>query len=270
MPPDYELQSYWNDRFKDEYHFEWLDDGRETILPHLRAHLRSQSRANPPHPPRLLHIGAGTSSLSERIRELYRDVFGDNVNEQVIVNADFAETLVRRKSEAEVKRAAEGGGRGMRWMLADVLKWDESKQLLDGQQGLFDVVVDKSTSDSVSCCGDVSFAFSNRSFHPLLNLHLTPDPSPRDAITLSPVELLALHLASLVQPGGLWLALSFSSTRFCFLEKQKAGAPVDPALYWTIQEVDTVDAPTGLERSDVHAPAVKHYLYVIRRSDAPL
>ncbi|KAI1788808.1 hypothetical protein LXA43DRAFT_1024090 [Ganoderma leucocontextum] len=232
MPPDYELQSYWNARFENESHFEWLGDGSDTILPHLRSHL-----------------------LDPR---LYRDVYGPQADERAIVNVDFAEKLVAKEREKEV-----GGSRtGMQWICADALKWRELEAALDlgGEGRTFDLVVDKSTSDAISCAEDVSYSSPDPSLHPVLKEILAAQEGRK--LSIPPVELLAVHLA-------LWVALTFSSNRFPFLScsGQRADAsPLRAARYWDVERVITIDAPTGMEGS-AYAPVVQHYVFLIRRKD---
>lgn len=269
MPPDYELQSYWNARFQNELHFEWLGDGSDTILPHLRSYL--QDPCVPSRPARLLHIGAGTSSLSERIRELYRNVYGPQVDERAIVNVDFAENLVAREREKEAMRAVGGLGTGMRWVCADALKWRELEAALDlgeeGQGRTFDLVVDKSTSDAISCAEDVSYLSPSAGFHRVLEEIRAAQTSQK--LSIPPVELLAVHLASLTRPGGLWVALTFSSNRFAFLSSPGQGHDTPPphaAKCWEVERVVTTDAPTRMEGTS-YAPVVQHYVFLIRRKD---
>ncbi|KAI8981369.1 hypothetical protein BD414DRAFT_443707 [Trametes punicea] len=277
MPPNYELQSYWNKRFDEERHFEWLGDGMDTIVPHVRSHLldsRANARPSPSSPPRLLHVGAGTSSLPERLRELYIDVYGDDVDERMIVHTDFADHLVTRKREAEeARRAVWGPRKGMRWLCADALKWPELKGLLElkghlePKSNMFDLVVDKSTSDAISCGEDVSYVRADTGIHPTFSDFLAGHEGRR--LTLSPVEVFAVHLSSLVRPGGLWIALTFSSNRFAFLSPLwSAESSLSFARnYWAIERMITVDAPTGLQ-GNAHAPMVQHYIYLIRRKEA--
>ncbi|RPD82411.1 hypothetical protein L226DRAFT_25345 [Lentinus tigrinus ALCF2SS1-7] len=272
MPPDYELQSYWNARFENEHHFEWLGDGSDTILPHIRSHL-SRSRISSHsslRPCRLLHIGAGTSSLAERIRELYHDVYGDEANEQAIVNTDFAENLVARMQEHEASLAQGRPGKGMRWVCVDAMKWDDMRAVLgssgEDPKDTFDLVVDKSTSDAISCREDVVYKSEDPGGHPAFNDYLATHE--RQAISLAPVEVLAVHLASLVKPGGLWVALTFSSNRFAFLSLPEAAELVLPraSRYWTVEDIQTIDAPTGMEGRG-YAPIVQHYVFLLRRKE---
>ncbi|KAI0669756.1 hypothetical protein C8Q78DRAFT_1079683 [Trametes maxima] len=264
MPPDYELQTYWNKRFEDEKHFEWLGDGKDTILPHVRAHILGLRPSA--SPARLLHLGAGTSSLSERLRELYLSVYGENMREGDIVNTDFARNLVERKREAEARRIAEKAGKGMQWVCADALNWSDLEVLARPNDDLFDLVVEKSTSDAISCGEDVSYEDANAGLHPDINQYLKTHQGHK--ITLSPVEILAIHLSSLVRPGGLWVALTFSSDRFPFLSFPGSMGPSSPraASYWHLENVIAVDAPTGMQ-SNAHAPVVQHYVCLIRRKN---
>ncbi|KAI0361458.1 hypothetical protein OH77DRAFT_1443954 [Trametes cingulata] len=271
MPPDYELQSYWKQRFVDEKHFEWLGDGKDTILPHVYAFLLEtrSSGLGSNQPRRLLHIGAGTSSLSERLRELYNSMYGEDVDERAIVNTDFAGNLVVRKQAAEEARRAVGGQqRGMRWRCVDAMKWRELEILRDEEPAPFDIVVDKSTSDAISCGEDVSYSHPDPSVHPSFNNYL--EAHGTHGITLSPVEVLAIHLSSVVRPGGLWVALTFSSDRFAFLSSPGSmDAPIPRAAsHWYLERVITVDAPTGAQ-GNVHAPVVQHYICLIRRGERP-
>ncbi|KAI0328517.1 hypothetical protein GY45DRAFT_998439 [Cubamyces sp. BRFM 1775] len=274
MPPDYESRTYWKDRFEGEGHFEWLGDGKDTIIPHVRSHLinlrehgQPSARAGSSTPARVLHVGAGTSSLSERLRELYLDVYGDDVDERAIVNADFAENLVVRKRTAEeARRAGRGPCKGMRWVCADALKWTELDSILKTEGHTFDLVVDKSTSDAISCGEDICYTSADPKLHPAFNNYLAAGKS----LTLSPVEVFAIHLSSLVHPGGLWIALTFSSNRFPFWSSptETTDSPFPRAAdYWNLDQVITVDAPTGLE-GNAHAPVVQHHVYILRRKGA--
>ncbi|PIL31813.1 hypothetical protein GSI_06517 [Ganoderma sinense ZZ0214-1] len=271
MPPDYEMQSYWNARFENESHFEWLGDGSDTIIPHLRTHLLSLRVPSPSRPARLLHIGAGTSSLSERIRELYHNIYGPQVDEQAIVNVDFAETLVAREREKEATLARGWLGTGMQWICADALKWKELEAALhwSKEERAFDLIVDKSTSDAISCAQDISYSSPDLSLHPVLKELLAAQEGQK--LSVPPVQLLAIHLASLVCPGGLWVALTFSSTRFSFLSSLEPGdnaLPSHAAIYWDVEKIVALDAPTGMDpEGGVYGPVVQHYVFLIRRKD---
>ncbi|CCM04457.1 uncharacterized protein FIBRA_06637 [Fibroporia radiculosa] len=287
MPPEYHLQSFWDSRFKTESHFEWLGDGQHTLIPQLRTFLRSQQQSNPSEtPPRVLHIGAGTSTLSDRIREVYYDVYGDTmgVGSHVIVNTDYAETAVQRGVEAEIARAQEQRGGGVRWVQTDILKWKDIAQLVDispttgghasgRNTELFAAVMDKSTSDAIACGADIRLdeLRTRADIHPTLEAYLAEHDAPP---SMHPIELLSLHLASLVRPGGVWISLSYSPNRFPSLKTElgtngredRAGV-LRTSRYWDMEICEAVAAPSGMSKAGVHAPTVHDYVYVLRRTD---
>ncbi|KAI0094268.1 hypothetical protein BDY19DRAFT_912032, partial [Irpex rosettiformis] len=146
---------------------------------------------------------------------------------------------------------------------------------------LFGIVVDKSTSDAISCGEDISFGKEtlttdthHLSIHPML-LKLVSQIDDGTSLVLEPLEILAVHLASLVEPGGLWIALSYSSHRFPFLtvkengeDKTRRDGPklLDASRFWEVEKVEQVDALSG---GNVYAPTVQHHLYMLRRTDVP-
>ncbi|KAI0782414.1 hypothetical protein BC629DRAFT_1289374 [Irpex lacteus] len=288
MPPSYESESFWNTRFKTESHFEWLGDGRETIIPVLQQYLLTHSKAAK-IPPKTLHIGAGTSTLSSAILKTYHDTYeGQTQTEMrdVVVNTDFAEEVVERGRES-----AEAGRDEVRWEKVDLLSWEDCRGLISEGGELFEVVVDKSTSDAISCGQDVSFSetltgdHETSSTHPLIAQVLSRSQS-EVPVVLEPLEVVALHLASLVKPRGMWIALSYSERRFPFLsasnkdsrqevdvgggrggrdERDERGSTaLDVSLFWELERVEKVDAPSG---GNAHAPLIQHHLYILRRTD---
>ncbi|KAK7695323.1 hypothetical protein QCA50_002514 [Cerrena zonata] len=208
MPPEYHLESFWDDRFTKENHFEWLGDGSNTILPPIEKYLRTKRG----HRPRVLHIGAGTSTFSSEIFKLYGQHFGDNkVEEGLIVNTDYSEVALERGKTSE-----EGKNKWICWERTDLMSWPDIQTLKRTQ--LFEIVVDKSTSDAISCNEDITFEPSKTTPNntcPLVATYIANNPD--SVLKLEPVELLALHIATLVRPGGIWVALSYSRYRFDFL-----------------------------------------------------
>ncbi len=178
----------------------------------------------------------------------------------------------------------------MRWEKVDLLSWEDCKGLVassssgEGEE-LFEVVVDKSTSDAISCGQDVSFNsealtgdHETSLTHPLIVQSLSQAES-EVALVLEPFKVLALHLASLVKPGGMWIALSYSERRFPFLsasnnhknrpadegDEGDGGEPtaLDVSRFWELERVEKVDAPSG---GNAHAPVIQHHLYILRRT----
>ena len=266
MPPEYHLESFWDDRFKKEDHFEWLGDGSNTILPPIQRYLKTK---NPLELPRVLHIGAGTSTLSSDIFKLYGEHFGEReVEEGLIVNTDYSEIAVERG-----KNSDEGRNKWLRWEKKDLLCWADVQTLQHGQGDArpFEIVVDKSTSDAISCNEDIVFEGAKTTCSeicPLIATHI--ENNLDEALKLEPVELLALHIAALVPPGGVWVALSYSRHRFHFVEHHRENGEnsrVAVSGYWTWEEVTGVDAPSGSHKAGVFTPTVQHYVFVLRRAD---
>jgi hypothetical protein len=276
MPPEYADESFWDKRFTKERRFEWLGSG-DPLLSHIRSHLEDRKRAsdNLLHLPLTLHIGAGTSLLSEGIIDLYEDLgFAGDV---AVLNTDFAAEAV-----ANVERtAAPARSSGLRsvWIKMDALSWTDNLSLAgrfgewgDGAQ-TFDVVVDKSTSDAISCGHDLVFrrGAGGKDEHPAIASVV----SAQGEVVLEPLQLLALHLAAIVRPRGIWVVLSYSADRFPFLqqgaaEESQQSPELDASRWWTVETVDEVEAPSGQQREGVHAPQVTHRAYVLRRTDVPV
>lgn len=277
MPPSYESQSFWEDRFKKEDHFEWLGGGQETIIPVLRPYLQNHAEVDPERvrPPLLLHIGAGTSTLSGEILEEYQRIYQKPFTSPVVLNTDFAFEAVRRGTQATE------GSQEVMWRQLDLLSWKNMLLLRDevwqteGRRFMF--VVDKSTTDAISCqedmvFGEETFGSSPGDIHPLILSIMST--SSRKHIQIHPVAVLALHLASHVEAGGVWIVLSYSSNRFPFLSNEQnlgnkdEGRELDVGVFWKLERVEAVKVREGEVRGTVHAPDVFHYLYILRRTDA--
>lgn len=268
MPPEYHLESFWTDRFKTEQHFEWLGDGQDTIIPVFREYLRSDG-GNSNKPLRTLHIGAGTSTLSQHILATYQGVYGDSQIKDIIVNTDFSEQAVQQgRAMMKIKKA-------IRWETVDMLCWRDvvAKLLPEGRLGsngdAFAVVVDKSTSDAISCAPNIRLNLQDQAANanlacPSIAISLARNLVPTDTWIAEPVELLALHLAALVRPQGIWVALSYSSSRFPFFNEPSSITPA--SLFWIVKQVIPVDAPSGQTKKGIHAPTVQHYVYILERT----
>jgi hypothetical protein len=269
-PPSYGDRAFWDTRFLTETHFEWLGAGGPLVT-HIQEHLERAAKSDGSSLPKTLHIGAGTSVLHEHILHIYQRLY-PSVDEIAVVNTDYS-------AEAVTK-----GARTMRqdmawptsaWETSDALSWVDVRDLAQkyGTAGAglqtFKLVVDKSTSDAISCHEDIEIGHADRpdaetTLHPLLiNLD-----SPID-----PLQLLALHLAAIVRPGGVWLALSYSANRFPFLENggtDKEPDMVGASRWWRVEAVDPIEVPSAANKHGVHAPTIMHHLYRLRRTDEPV
>jgi len=180
MPRDFEKQSYWHERFTSEEAFEWLLSS-ERFVQELEPWL-----AGLPKSARVLHLGCGTSDVHnhlrqrgfanitnldyeplaiERSRALEETAFGHTVMEYVVADAT---RLCLRDAEAD------GAG------ASPTLDW----------AGQFDLVVDKSTADAISCAGEAA------------------------------LRALAMGVRACLAKGGVWISMSYSATRFAAGEQE--------------------------------------------------
>ncbi|EHK49083.1 uncharacterized protein TrAtP1_000324 [Trichoderma atroviride] len=163
MPVDFDKQAYWHDRFSTETSFEWLLGSADfiSIIKPILTNLEPSSA-------RILHIGSGTSDLQNYLRHLgFLDV----------TNVDYEPLATERGRELE-KQAF--GDVKMKYAVADATQL----QLSTDKEYKFDLVVDKSTVDAVSCGGE--------------------DQVRRMA------SCVRRHLA----PGAVWVSMSYSARRF--------------------------------------------------------
>ncbi|KAK6215136.1 hypothetical protein QIS74_08155 [Colletotrichum tabaci] len=158
MPTDFDKQSYWGERFASETSFEWLTPSA-TFLSIADPYLVDLDDSA-----RILQLGFGTSDLQNHIRARgFTDV----------TNVDFEPLAIDR---GRVLEKQVFGDVAMRYLVADVTRL----QLPDK----YDIVVDKSTVDAVSCGGVDAF--------------------------LRMAEGVRRHL----RDGGFWISLSYSFCRF--------------------------------------------------------
>ncbi|PWY86666.1 hypothetical protein BO70DRAFT_422221 [Aspergillus heteromorphus CBS 117.55] len=243
--PDYDDPSFWDTKFATGRDVgEWLNSG-ETLLDAVLSYLE-RSR---PAAPRVLHLGPGISKLGTKLCDefLKRDWAGDG-----IVNVDFSAEAVRIGRETESNKAP---SHAMHWLQTDLRSWTDVSRL--DTFAPFDVILDKSTSDAIATSTPLAF-------HPSSSDASSPVcPTVQDIadksgeITLSPVELLALHLAPLTREGALWATLSYSTMRFDNLAYL--------AQYWTVVSRTPLKAPQGETSSFAYAPEVFHWIYILRR-----
>jgi hypothetical protein len=267
MPPNYGAQGFWDARFKKEIHFEWLNDGAP-IIRRIQDYLKNRANSDDlvVHP-QTLHIGAGTSTLHEQILHVYKELFPE-FKDVAVVNTDFSAGAVAKGMALQQYRS----GPISVWEVSDILKWSHVKSLAkiygagDARLQVFELVVDKSTSDAISCNEDIEFGHVDEpELHPCLT-RLIPETSSVD-----PLQVLALHLAAIVKPKGVWIILSYSSNRFPFLAGGGTGEGeadvVHADRWWEVEMVESVEAPSAAGKDGVHVPTVMHHLYVLRRTD---
>ncbi|KAF7594621.1 hypothetical protein BBP40_008711 [Aspergillus hancockii] len=244
--PDYDDPTFWDKKFAMGQDVgEWLNPG-ECILETVLSDLEKR-RLNHERSPRVLHLGPGISRLGTKLREAFvdRDWAGAG-----IVNADFSTEAVRLGQEAE---SQQDPSHAMRWLRVDLRSWDDVFSL--SPFAPFDIILDKSTSDAIATGESATFSPTSipKNICPVVRDTLHKDRET----TLSPVELLALHLVPLTQQGTTWMTLSYSTMRFDNLPRL--------AVHWELVSRTPLKAPQGQISSFAHAPEVFHWLYVLRR-----
>jgi SAM-dependent methyltransferase len=170
MPADFEKQSYWHDRFASEKSFEWLLASSEfigIIEPYLTSLGSSTSSSH------ILNIGSGTSDLQNHLR-------GRGFHN--VCNIDYEPLAAERGRQLEEKAF---GNAVMRYVVADATQLGyESSKLGNRGYGKFDLVIDKSTADAISCGGQTA----------LLRM--------------------AQGVRNVLADDAVWISLSFSASRF--------------------------------------------------------
>ncbi|KAG9119341.1 hypothetical protein FRC07_005678 [Ceratobasidium sp. 392] len=230
---DYSSRDYWTSRFEREQNFDWLAPP-SSLLPYVSQALDDLDTKSP----QIIHIGSGNSELSLDLRQLVEERHAARRAE--IINVDYAAPVLERMQVAEIARF---GDSIMRWEVLDLLDWPSMSRFLPSPG--HGIILDKSCADAIACGRDIST--------PLL---------AGGTVASHPVEVLALHLAALVLPGSIWLAVSYSSGRFDFLASPGKRRASD---FWQLERTERILSYTD-SRENVHAPDVYHTLYVLKRT----
>ncbi|KAJ1948316.1 hypothetical protein FBU59_001651 [Linderina macrospora] len=128
-PSKYDSKQYWDDRFLNEDSFEWLASYSK-LQPILDTAISKTAR--------VLNLGCGNSYLPF---DMY------NSGYQSLDNMDFSATVIEKmvaKTE-ELYGAESPAIAAIRWTVQDALKMDNI------EEGSWDAVIDKSTSDCIAC-----------------------------------------------------------------------------------------------------------------------
>lgn len=307
-PASFGDMGYWDERYeKRKDFFDWLQPAEA-----MDSTIKAALNASPRQDPKILHLGCGTSTLSFDLRKLVR-------RPELVHNVDFSKPAIDlcRKREAEIfGEGREGNGvgerngsdpslsPGMKWSVVDLLSSEQIWQLRKQEDATatsepFDVIVDKSTCDSLCCGEDVVVRLPYK-----IPPRASDDPSahsgpnevvPSAAVAQSsvyPLNLLAVHLAYLSPPGAHWVALSFSKGRFDDFDPSRRGHPnpvllttkktagplgeadrylANPGELWELKSVEEILVPEDVNDKNagqiIHRPAIFHYLSVLVRTD---
>ncbi|KAF4464027.1 methyltransferase 13 [Fusarium albosuccineum] len=159
MPADFDKQSYWHKRFATEKAFEWLLPSAD-FMPLVEPVLKRLDPATA----RILHIGFGTSDLQNHFRSRgFRNV----------LNVDYEPLAIERGRDLETQAF---GDVQMRYAVQDATQLALKEQ--------FDLIIDKSTVDAISCAGE------------------------------TPLRRMMAGIRSRLADGAVWVSLSYSDTRF--------------------------------------------------------
>jgi hypothetical protein len=254
--PSFGDLEYWNKRFTKEESFEWLADF--TVLePWLKQAVAERSGSK--ERPQVLHIGCGSSALSMQLRDLVE-------SPQQIHNVDYSEVVVEknRQREHELLSASKASTELCRWSTLDLLSVTQVMEFAELGKG-YDVIVDKSTSDAISCSEDVSVELPSR-----ISTNSSSRVSPLIEATVYPLHILAIHIAYLAKPGCVWIVLSYSADRFIYWKDEETieGLP-HPSELWRLEGHEKIEQPPD-PNDTVHRPPVMHHLYLLRRTDVRL
>ncbi|PYI27707.1 hypothetical protein BP00DRAFT_14433 [Aspergillus indologenus CBS 114.80] len=246
--PDYDDPVFWDNKFSSGRDVgEWLNPG-EPLIDAVMSHLDRRPALDEPAPsPRALHLGPGISKLGSKLCDEFtkRGWCGSQ-----ILNVDFSSEAVRIGREME---ATKEQSQAMHWMQADLRSWDDVSRTI--AYGPFDVVFDKSTSDAIATAAPWTFPPASEASNTCPTIRQIVEESGE--ITLSPVEVLALHLAPLTQKGAIWATMSYSTMRYDNLPYL--------ARYWNLASRTPLKAPKGETSLFAHTPDVFHWLYILER-----
>ncbi|KAJ4987963.1 hypothetical protein SVAN01_06538 [Stagonosporopsis vannaccii] len=265
--PEFGSQDYWNQRFTTSTSpFDWLS-APEALDPLVTEALSALDKDEP----QILHVGCGSSLLSQHLKTHVK-------SPKQVHNVDYSSVVIDAEQKRELE--VEGGNEGAcgRWDAVDLL--DHASLVKTCGHGIYSVIVDKSTSDAISCADDVVCRLP---YAVNLNRRIASDGQvdiESKEMPVYPLQLMAVHLALVAKPGAKWISLSYTSDRYPFLEgspttteedgTSDSGIP-DPRLLWTVIGKHQIDAKEeGTDSGVTHRPKVHHWVYALERTTTPL
>lgn len=194
-------------------------------------------------PVNILHFGCGTSSLGPDLSRLLQ---AEGVQAQ-IVDADYVAEAIKTDTgglSAQHGASDMDGRAGIPLISLNVLDRDRLADTAPG--GGWDLLIDKSTADAISCGASVQ--------------------------GVEPIHILCDNLSGVTRPGGRWLCISYSASRFDHLkslaeDSENRGwrllsvSPVNGAF---TGDPTIVDSEKGGKRV-VYAPETNVWAYVLER-----
>ena len=251
-PPDFSSQSYWSTRFKSETSFEWLVQSNEIIpliLDALPGPSDGDERFN------VLHIGCGTSSLGAELKRALREHLalrdGLDAPEVKVVDTDYVVPLQYATPTQE---------QGVEFRQCDILHVESLRAI--SPEG-WDLVVDKSTADAISCGSSLTVDEPGQG----------EDESATGTLertTREPVEVMCENLGRVTGKGARWICVSYSETRFDHLSRSTGGE--GQSARWKVLQKQGLKETTGqrvVKDGDteriVYEPSTSVWAYVLER-----
>lgn len=297
--PSFASHEYWNTRFiNDDSQFDWLIPAEL-----LRDIIKERTPDSELSQKTILHVGCGTAD-STVLKQLVE-------SPSQIHNVDYSKAAIDAAAAREKTASETGEPKGhekhdsvvdpqsidrnlMRWSCLDLLSLHSTFSLLETQpeEGrLYDLVVDKSTSDSIACGDDVSIRLPY-----LLSINGWTrgilQSGYIQTVQIHPLHILAVHLAAVTKPStGKWICISYSDERFPFLPPYPQSAShgflpesviragfTHPSQLWVLEakakigsrnehDETLAERKKRLSTGAVHRPQTPHWLYVLRRTD---
>lgn len=197
---DFSSSEYWSARFSHETSFEWLlPSGR--IIPFIIDHLAPALSTRPQF--RGLHIGCGTSDLGRTVQKALQE---RNAGEKVeIVDADYVAGSISTPGVLPL----------------DCLDGSDLRQK-SPEEG-WDMILDKSTADAISCGPPISRTDDNVLVAGVAE-EIESAASGKDE---EPLDVLLRNMNNVTRIGALWISISYSSTRFQMAHLRDLGWEVE-------------------------------------------
>jgi hypothetical protein len=165
----------------------------------------------------------------------------------------------------------------MHWDAVDLLDHKSVLSLFETQ--VYSIIIDKSTSDCIACVDPIElslpYPIDIPSDTPLdLNMRKSPEP-------IHPLHVLAVHVAYVMKAGARWIALSYSSDRFPFVDGLYSSRPhlpgfPDSGKLWKLIGKEEVGSKEKIEKAVnasgtvTYQPKVSHWVYILQRTEVPL
>jgi hypothetical protein len=269
---------YWDKRFQSEDQFEWLLD-YSTLEPYLvdAINQRHGKASRSDDSLQLLHIGCGSSNLSTQLRSLVP-------SPQLIHNVDYSRVAVERGQQRErdemITKGSQDNSIHSRWSTLDLLDVGQISDFSLHRDGnrRYDIILDKSTSDAISCAPDieVSIPYNIKESSKKCN---GPNQIQMKA-RVHPLYILAVHLAFLAAHGCRWVVLSYSNARFSFWDEKAEremgfelpGGFIHPASLWRLIKHEKIEKSVETEETKptVHRPPETLHMYILERTQVEL